>query len=1023
MITKNELVLAWRKAKIDLYYSTNPPLLQMADYEENLIENLENLADRVNGKNKKWITEPEFLGTWTLAPKAISFKKNDTSDADKAANLEENDTILIFADPKDEWQSQLDRGNAPVAEYRLMARCSISFHVLSTLWMLQVGELFDKQLSQNVHGSRLRRNRYDEINPLSLGSFKPYLKPFRDWRDGAVKTMSNALSDKKEVIALTADVSSFYHELNADFMLSEEFNKLVGITLSEDQAHLHSLFITALCAWAKNTPLKKGLPVGLPASAVVANAALFQLDQFIEQQVVPLYYGRYVDDILLVMENTSGITSSNVFWEWVINRDGGKNLLKQDSGSISFSPKYLKDCRIAFENSKNKLFVLSGNSGIALINAIKEQINQRASEWRALPSLPDNPSTIATDLLKATNNSGEHADNLRKTDSLSLYRAGFALSLRDFEAYERDLPPDAWQAHRHAFFDAVSDHLLTPVKFFELAQYLPRIVRMATACEDFEKLGAMLHRLRKLTDSLSSDCCELNIKACEWTSEEVRREFYRWNQSLSLSITESVLSALPPKLTAQSKLQWKRFISSHWRRHLDIIMFAEELCIYPSEELAELQQLQALLFSHDLAHIPLRFSGMPRETVSQRGIPSRAKLTKASWKITDILGDVNWASIRILADWFKPKLTKGIPPGLYFSTRPFSLNELYLITPNPFSTASIEALKEIVIVLRGFELEEDKMPRWDKRHQRYLEIPDSVLETKQTIAVSSWEVADENFVAAALGQSTANIRQRYQRLNRLINELISRPDGAGYFILPELAIPSKWFMRIAGKLNGRRISLITGVEYLHASKKHVHNQIWVSLTHDGLGFPSLMLYRQDKQKPAIHEEAELFKLGGLKLQPSANGRWNKDKPPIIKHGDFHLALLNCSELTNIRYRAALRGKIDALFITEWNSDVDTFNALVESAALDIHAYIIQCNNRQYGDSRIRAPYKARWKRDLLRVKGGNHDYCITGKIDVLALRKFQSNHRSPETPFKPVPDGFNQDMARTRKVLPKGMQV
>lgn len=49
----------------------------------------------------------------------------------------------------------------------------------------------------------------------------------------------------------------------------------------------------------------------------------------------------------------------------------------------------------------------------------------------------------------------------------------------------------------------------------------------------------------------------------------------------------------------------------------------------------------------------------------------------------------------------------------------------------------------------------------------------------------------------------------------------------------------------------------------------------------------------------------------------------------------------------------------------------------------------------YSDSRIRAPYKDRWKRDLLRVKGGNHDYCITGEIDVLTLRQFQSSHRSP----------------------------
>ncbi|HIE8745309.1 TPA: hypothetical protein ACXP1Q_004762 [Klebsiella quasipneumoniae subsp. similipneumoniae] len=88
--------------------------------------------------------------------------------------------------------------------------------------------------------------------------------------------------------------------------------------------------------------------------------------------------------------------------------------------------------------------------------------------------------------------------------------------------------------------------------------------------------------------------------------------------------------------------------------------------------------------------------------------------------------------------------------------------------------------------------------------------------------------------------------------------------------------------------------------------------------------------------------------------------------------------------------------------------------------LEIHAYIIQCNNRLYGDSRIRAPYKERYQRDLMRVKGGNHDYCITGEIDITALRRFQSSHRSPGKPFKPVPDGFAQDMAYSRKELPKG---
>ncbi len=46
------------------------------------------------------------------------------------------------------------------------------------------------------------------------------------------------------------------------------------------------------------------------------------------------------------------------------------------------------------------------------------------------------------------------------------------------------------------------------------------------------------------------------------------------------------------------------------------------------------------------------------------------------------------------------------------------------------------------------------------------------------------------------------------------------------------------------------------------------------------------------------------------------------------------------------------------------------------------------------------------------------DYCVIGEIDVQALRQFQSSHRSPAKPFKPVPDGFEIDFGR--KVLPAG---
>lgn len=64
------------------------------------------------------------------------------------------------------------------------------------------------------------------------------------------------------------------------------------------------------------------------------------------------------------------------------------------------------------------------------------------------------------------------------------------------------------------------------------------------------------------------------------------------------------------------------------------------------------------------------------------------------------------------------------------------------------------------------------------------------------------------------------------------------------------------------------------------------------------------------------------------------------------------------------------------------------------------------------------PFKESWQRDLLDDKGGIIGYCVIGEIDVKALRQFQSSHRSPAKPLKPVPDGFEIDF--DRKVLPAG---
>ena len=706
--TLQSLGLAYRKAKVDLYYSSHASLDAIADYEENLHSNLSALVARINSDDESWVTSQDFIGTWTLATKSVDmegWKKY----------REKHGNGLIFSSPLDEWEHACallvdpSRFAKPKAEFRVMAECSLDFHVLSTLWMLEVGHRFDEKLTDCAFGNRLRRKETGkkDINELSLGTFKPYLKPFRDWRDKGIEAMRTALVAGKKIVALTADVTSFYHELNPGFMLDPAFVEgILELDLSEKQAKLNRLFIRALQAWAASTPLQKGLPVGLPASAVVANMALVELDRIVERQIAPLYYGRYVDDILLVMENGAGFRSTDELWEWIFARAGGKLSWLDKPKCICFQPDYLSHgeskSKIHFANAKNKVFILADEPGKTLVDAIAHQIHERASEWRAMPRLPILPDHVGTDLLAATQSDGEAADNLRKTDVLTMRRAGFAIKLRDFEAYERDLLPDAWKEHRRAFFRAFIQHVLVLPQFFDLAVYLPRVIRLATACEDFADLRKIIETLENLCKQVR-DYCNIGIKAYSEKSNQDKEEVIaRWWKQLLTSIRESVAAAFPPRLSKAGK--------ALWREHMAEYLPTTDIDTFLSWPLSVkgFQIRQARLFSLDLAHMPFRFIGLPTEMVSQRGIPAKKTVINCTNAAELLPADVVEGNLQ-LAKWIK---LKGVPHGLLFATRPFNLPELFILNRDAYVVSGQAGMQAVVLAARGFSLNQ-KVPCFD----------------------------------------------------------------------------------------------------------------------------------------------------------------------------------------------------------------------------------------------------------------------------------------------------------------------
>ena len=229
---------------------------------------------------------------------------------------------------------------------------------------------------------------------------------------------------------------------------------------------------------------------------------------------------------------------------------------------------------------------------------------------------------------------------------------------------------------------------------------------------------------------------------------------------------------------------------------------------------------------------------------------------------------------------------------------------------------------------------------------------------------------------------------------------------------------------IAGKLSVQGISIIVGVTYKHFPVKtqsigetgYVKNELVYLLYQRVNGFGMHLQIRQSKSQAAIHEESELWKVGG-KVMISDSVKY------LINDRGFHFSGLICNELLSIRYRFQLLGKVDALIVVEWNQDLETYDPIVSATANDLHCYVIQVNNRKYGDTRVRAPYKDSWRRDIARVRGGVLDYFVVVQLEVNSLREFQSNHRSPEKPFKPTPTGYKPSPIREKLRLSTKKQM
>jgi len=1044
-----DLFYAYRKAKVDCFKFTDVKCIsqKIATYEKNLSANLDDMLVRLKTGEISGLLL-ENLGECRLVPKKLSIASSNKKTM--------NDAHGFFSDP-DRAFANLCEISTLKPEFRLIGDFPIEMHVLSALWINTVGHKFDEVLSRSAYGSRLRRYRSEsgDETPVvgnyhieAIGSFQPYFGPYKRWRENGLSAIRTELQADRSVIAISMDLTSFYHRIDPTFIADPLFLTAAGIHLSPWQIEFTSAFVGALHAWsnkvsiwlterscASNDAHIGGVPIGLSMARVIANALLVGLDRDIEQGLTPVYYGRYVDDMFLVLRDPGNLSNATELLKFIAARTScfppNAKGAKSDEILLSLPGGFQGKTTLFLQPSKQKIFFLNGQGGLDLLGNIESQIRSVSSERRMMPSPSRLELMASAKVLTAAGHPAEDADTLRKADGLAVRRLGWSIQLRSVEILARDLRPNDWIEERKKFYQFAHSHILRPDKILDHIDYLPRLLSIAVALMDWSDA-------RKMVDGSLRAIEKLKEMGPRHQNLAVNGSGISGNTvSIWLSLHQTVLDLAADAIVRS--LRWTQ--RNGGMRPLSDS--AKELCklVGLGQNVEEIKSLSLALRECDWARISYK-DHLRRDAFQQRqmidgesklyGLYPHEEALKVFLQLSLEASRGSGAS-RVNSRCLRPsrELSEISLVPYLFPTRPYSTQEVSLFLPDecifdgtkPDPARSwaryVRAVRGVWV--KGTLVADAASSTADvfeggaeTQNPRVARLGSGKNGGKTLLGISSLLTTEESFQAAASGSSDIS-RARYGRIERLINQAITAFPRPTHLLLPELSLPERWLETVSSLLRQSGISLIAGLDYHSEKPDLIHSEAVLVLTDDRLGFPASVQIRQPKSIPAAGEEQRLLKTFGK----SWPGRFMRIEKPVYMHNGLSFGVLVCSELQNVKHRLGFQGNVDCMMVLSWNQDLETFSALVESASLDVHAYVALVNNRMYGDSRVRMPAKENYGRDLCRVRGGKNEHVVVVELNIEGLRAFQSRAKrwpSEDDPYKPVPEGFK--ISGDRKTKP-----
>lgn len=337
--------------------------------------------------------------------------------------------------------------NAPreeneVARLLIRSYIPVELLIIDVAWILQHGYVLDMCLSENCKGNRLVLDETGK-QPCSDDKilFRNYSHQYQSWWMKGIEKANDNLKLKKNVTIVNLDITDYYHTLDIDFekvvntIAGEQWHndvrfagttKVVRRILNKYSEITHDSGIKIF----SESQTKHPLPLSLMSSALMANWYLKPLDDKVRQNLKPFYYGRYVDDIMLVVETKSK------------DEEPLQRALEELSPLLTNNGEKLriaiKENKIdSLEIQKDKVYVYSFSSSISQLGIekyVSEQIS-RSSEFRYMtdegaPSSLELENITLIGALDANYDEGKRFDILEESKyKLSVYLSKLASRL------------------------------------------------------------------------------------------------------------------------------------------------------------------------------------------------------------------------------------------------------------------------------------------------------------------------------------------------------------------------------------------------------------------------------------------------------------------------------------------------------------------------------------------------------------------------------------------------------------------